>query len=535
MNRTLSVVASATLLMLASCSNPISTGPLYKDIDGKMIDSSLVKTAMASPPKTWTHLQGYQIENQHTLSLAKMTGDQAEYLMSSCNVASPELNNYLRGIVTRLLAGWHGPQPDVSVFIRTGDGLNAEAVANQDLFFNVGSFRRVGSEDEIAFILAHELGHVLLGHAERPESVARTRALTGLASRAAAVGATLAVSQVTHSGNDFTLSRMPGEDPSRNIIVATVAGSAVDKLMTDVIEPGWTRHQEQEADLLGTDLLIQAGYNPDAGPIVMKALDQQEQIDKAALAKDEASYQAAMTAALSQGNLAGAMQATVKGSLDVLSQGVKASGVTDTHPASADRATWLEGYHDKAYDDLENRPFKRHPLTTFLAMPQVKRVLDAHEAASAATGELVNGNLAGAERQGRRAMALAPHEAAPLVAMAAVERASGHQAAAIQRLQQAIKTDNAPIIAYIDLSAMLAIAGNRHDALAVLDAGVEKFGTEQPFRPQRIAIHRRFKDQKEADAEGTRCEKEDDLETRQECRVAMGNRENATDWHDLMK
>lgn len=105
-----------------------------------------------------------------------------------------------------------------------------------------GLMRILNTEDEIAGVLGHEIGHVKLGHYTK--GVTRNvgwAILGGLIGRAAGGGVAGSIAQT--------------------------AGSAA----MNLAESGFSREQEVEADDYGTELLVKAGYRPDGLYRAMKA------------------------------------------------------------------------------------------------------------------------------------------------------------------------------------------------------------------------------------------------------------------------
>ena len=89
-----------------------------------------------------------------------------------------------------------------------------------------GLMRVLMTEDEIAGVLAHETGHVKLGHY-----------------------------------NDMILSDTVREIMSTNLEHTDILAQASGKIEMELREKKFDREQETEADNYGTDLLIKAGYN----------------------------------------------------------------------------------------------------------------------------------------------------------------------------------------------------------------------------------------------------------------------------------
>jgi predicted Zn-dependent protease len=147
-------------------------------------------------------------------------------------IYDPIVSGYLNELGQEL-ASQIAPQPFIYRFrvIKAKD-LNAFALPGGYIYIHSETLMRVGSVDELAGILGHEIAHVQARHFSRRE--AKT-ALPGLAARAIGMGAAVA-------------AREPG---------LAIAGEGVNV----ALEIGFTREFEAEADHLGAIWVTRAGYD----------------------------------------------------------------------------------------------------------------------------------------------------------------------------------------------------------------------------------------------------------------------------------
>ena len=124
------------------------------------------------------------------------------------------------------------------------DVVNAFAVPGCYIYVTRGLFGLVNSEDELASVLAHEVGHIVGDHSERQQ---RRSVLRGLG--VAAVGL------ITGSER---LGRLAGQ-------------------AAELFGLRYSRAQEYESDDLGIRYMRQAGYDPHAAADMLGALARQEQ------------------------------------------------------------------------------------------------------------------------------------------------------------------------------------------------------------------------------------------------------------------
>ncbi|WP_367914646.1 M48 family metalloprotease [Leadbetterella sp. DM7] len=123
--------------------------------------------------------------------------------------------------------------------LRDGQTVNAFALPGGQVFITVGLLSRLKSEDQLAGVLGHEIGHVI--HRHSSEQMAKTEFYQGLAGAATASAGDLGAGQ----------------------IASYVANM---KLMK------YGRDDELESDEFGVHYMINAGYNPQAMVEVMEIL-----------------------------------------------------------------------------------------------------------------------------------------------------------------------------------------------------------------------------------------------------------------------
>lgn len=142
--------------------------------------------------------------------------------------------------------GWH-------FLILDSDEINAFAAPGGFIFVSRGMLRLCKNEDELAAVLAHEIGHVELQHALRAIKGSRlTSALT-----------ILAVEGAKSFGGDALSSLTEAFEGSISDISDTLMNS------------GYARRQEKQADEVAERILKSVGYNPYALPDVLDNMQKQ--------------------------------------------------------------------------------------------------------------------------------------------------------------------------------------------------------------------------------------------------------------------
>lgn len=123
--------------------------------------------------------------------------------------------------------------------------VNAFALPGGQVFITVGLLKRLGSEDEIAGVLGHEIGHVIGRHSA--EQIAQQELTQGL------VNATQIATYDPHS-------------PNGTAQMAAFVGN--------MVSMKFSRSDELEADHFGVLYMYQSGYDPENLIKVMEVLEQ---------------------------------------------------------------------------------------------------------------------------------------------------------------------------------------------------------------------------------------------------------------------
>jgi predicted Zn-dependent protease len=154
--------------------------------------------------------------------------------------ASDYLNTLGRGlalasILPETFSGYH-------FLVMDSDEINAFGAPSGFVLVSRGLLRCAASEDEVAAILAHEIGHVSLKHGMKAISSSRkTEALLEIAKFAAA-----------SSGNDV-LSNLTAS-----------FGGVIGDIVKTMVTSGYSRDLEKQADLEAVRILHDVGYDPQA-------------------------------------------------------------------------------------------------------------------------------------------------------------------------------------------------------------------------------------------------------------------------------
>lgn len=164
----------------------------------------------------------------------------------------PEVNDYLENIGHKLVAAVSDTQQDFEFFAVPDPTVNAFALPGGYIGVNTGLILLTQSESELASVLAHEISHVTQHHLTRMASGQKDALLLSLAALAAAL-----VASQSHSSS------------SGQLMGAAIASSQALAIQTQI---NYTREHEYEADRIGFQRLLAAGFDVSAAATFMERL-----------------------------------------------------------------------------------------------------------------------------------------------------------------------------------------------------------------------------------------------------------------------
>lgn len=132
------------------------------------------------------------------------------------------------------------------------DEINAFAAPGGLIFVSRGLLRCARSEDEVAAILAHEIGHVAGKHGL--QAIKKSRLTTALTSVA--------------------LTGMALASPEEGAKLAKAFEDSISDITSTLINSGYSREFENQADRLAVGILSRAGYDPAALVRMLEAMSQ---------------------------------------------------------------------------------------------------------------------------------------------------------------------------------------------------------------------------------------------------------------------
>lgn len=171
-------------------------------------------------------------------------------------VDTPELGSYLEAVGGRLAA--HSPRKDLDYTFRIVDMKepNAFALPGGYTFFSRGLLALVNSEEDLAAVMAHEIAHVTSKHHAKSTNVAILTAPLKIAT--GIVGGTAAIVAPR--------------------IGKTISG--IGEFTSNLLIAPYSRQQEREADQVGQELMVKAGWDPNGLARILESLRREESLHR---------------------------------------------------------------------------------------------------------------------------------------------------------------------------------------------------------------------------------------------------------------
>ena len=184
----------------------------------------------------------YKYKDEKGFDAGKLEGMTA-YLNAVGNVvAMASLDIHHDGDRPTPLAGWH-------FVILEDPSINAFAAPGGFIFVTMGAVEQASSEDELAAVLSHEVAHVRRGHALG--SIKKSR-FAGV------------MKEMLDSSVQLDAQALGN--------LTNVFEGSMDDMTDSLLVKGYSRDTEFEADSVGLEIMIHAGYDPSAFVSYLKKL-----------------------------------------------------------------------------------------------------------------------------------------------------------------------------------------------------------------------------------------------------------------------
>ncbi|WP_439548417.1 M48 family metalloprotease [Falsiroseomonas sp.] len=423
---------------------------------------------------------------------ARPPGSSSLLMAEVPRVIDPAIDREMTRIMNRLRANLPMPNfPPIEVVVTASSAYGAELTLDNQIHIPLGMIARHAEEDHLAFALAHEIAHRVLGHRdERQQTLLSSREAIRFGTQAVIYGTAVSVGQ----------QRLRTGDDRGNVIVGAVMTAPVlDALAAEITDAAFSRQQETEADLLGFDLMTRARYDPAAIGEVFSMLEGTERDRDARVANLRGTASQALTAmALMGGQEMGRQSGVVTQWLGAFVAPSLERGINEMlRPLAARydslgiRRRALVEYQDKFPPTVEpakeqRNPFREGALGTRIT--ERLRVLDVLARAEAA---LRNKDLNEAQQLVRDRGAVIHGGARRQLILAGIAIEQNNGTAVRTALQAAQSAPDATASTYLAIATMYEQRGDLAGALNALAVGERRFGADDPFIVQRASLLRR--------------------------------------------
>ena len=429
-------------------------------------------------------------------------------------VPSTTLHEYVRGVMLRLLRGVAMPASfDPEVHILAAPEFAGECTPDGTLIITAGLLEQLETEDELAFVIGHELSHAVYRH-QTPNWYKKAQ-----------LYAVINGSAIDEIAESAAIGGKFGTDA--NVGRALDVAEHLEKLSSDVLMPQMERGQEDQADALGFDLMVKAGYDPDSALAVMDKLAQQEaEAAQAAAAAKRAADNGDQKR--SAGNVLGGIASMGNSlltgggisrdqiadmSIAVFDLGIDAMAddATAHHPAT-ERADLISAYEFRAYRDI--RPAEPTPLPWSAASHSpLKAELTAlmthytmAEDVAAYVADSSQGSAAAVVTDISRSTSKPTHDHAYTEFVASEYYSNvGQTKQSEAALVEAVNGPEPSWAVYSRLIDFYAHEQKFAQEQSAMDQAVARFGDSPVLYPERIALYREEGRQSDADALVPKC------------------------------
>ena len=376
-------------------------------------------------------------------------------------VRSTAVEQFLGSVRGKLLAASRVTGVPGRVVILANPAFAAYSTADGNIFVSMGWLEYLENTDEVAAILAHELSHVLLAH--HSADLISTMQHKSQAIQEIVVSTKAAMSS----------SRTVARSDTRGLSNAQLLADLTDKLAL----PAWGRRQEREADLLGVDLLVRAGYSPGA---MVSLLEKLQAWEKRNTESEQAFWERLKQAALR--NVGEATTVAYQGLIDAVSA---------SHPKTGERIEDAAQYLDRHYGE-RNLPGPNVAAWKAVATrADVAEMMRNYDLAFSARKLLAQGKAQEAYSYAVPAAARSTAtDAYPNWILARSAAALGRQREATDALERALTSPEPAPQIYEDVIIGYEKAGNITAALSWTDKASATFGGAPRWTPVKIRLLR---------------------------------------------
>lgn len=432
-------------------------------------------------------------------------------------VQQPQLDTALDQVLQEIRRAAGPKAPPARIHVIPDPTFQAYAAEDGSIFIAAGMLQSLRSRDEIAALIAHEYVHVLRRHSGK-----------SLLETAKGVGAGLTSLYLDREYANVSASR-PSTDYVRHALMRETAMQSVQA----GIVPTRARGQEDEADKLGTDLMVAAGYNPIGMMDMLGRMELWERQRQQAGAPPPAALQDGVAATvgryLQNSDQARSAKRRLDDSNSVDNLIAALVGATqqrvqqasrNTHRDSGLRMEQVRQHIETRHADLDRPDMRALPWE---GDRQVKQLFDSmqlvHRVLGADTGRLTRTQ----QDAVLQALVQGPAAETPLVRYTAMRLMESQmdRDKALPVLQQEIGRPDSLFALHQMTLDMASRSGDREQALQVLETSRKSLGDPPELLPYGVRLNRRAGKSDVARAYAARCAGSGDDRLKRACQEEM--------------
>lgn len=443
--------------------------------------------------KTYEKFKGKFIDTLKSLSVvapAGMTPAQTGLLLArreavgehSVPVPLPSIKSFAEHILDRLLRGSGVTGVSPKVVIVADQQIHGDAFPDGTILLTLGAIRNMKTEDQLAALLAHELSHIILKHHDSDWFMGAQE--QGLA----AVQFALELRDKIEKAR----GKNKKDDEFENLKIRYIAKGVVFGSQLLIASP-FTRVQEDEADLLGVDLLARANYSIDEMDRMMEALVSQEKQNLEDAKKRKSDQQESLNQLAAQRQKRGLFKALVA-VFDKLFDKITGSILDELgakHRAATERRNALEHYLDREYDDAKPVKAESKEWLKKKGTAAVEAVLDGYRHVYLARNA-INGDdyPTAAEEIGMALRRLGPSHSPVLLTAGLIDARTGRIGQAERYFKKSIEAKEPSLSSYADYAELLRRANKPKESGLILQRAVKDLKDPPQLFPDQIALAR---------------------------------------------
>lgn len=250
MKKSILLILTAVSLLFVSCSTISVASSIAGDLG--LIDKNVAKSISTASTSLGKAMEEITPEQEYYIGRAV-----AGTILEKYNVYnSAKMQKYLNEICSAIVINSDKPvlYKGYYVAILDTDEVNAFATSGGHILVSRGLLQCAKSEDALAAVLSHEIAHIQLQHSIK--AIKSSRATSAILQTAGTA--------VTLYNNANDKDILSGFDDSISDIISTM------------VESGYSKQQEFDADSKALSLMAHAGYNPNAMKSMLDLLKEKE-------------------------------------------------------------------------------------------------------------------------------------------------------------------------------------------------------------------------------------------------------------------